>query len=199
MGVFFIILIIITILPYFLYLKINIKNLKLSNDGNTINSKVLLEIYLFNVIPILKTRLDNKKLLESDSKIGITLKKSLSINKIKNLRRVKLYVEKFNLNLYFGIGDILLTTYTVPIIATLITIFLNQENIKIKNKETYYKVNPLFNTNSFLYKISFNCIISINLAHIIFTALMLNNSRKKKASDKFGKPPNRRFNANSNV
>lgn len=203
-GIFLLILFFITILFKFVYIKINIQTTRSSNSNDKRETKITFGIYLFNKIPIIKNKLGNG-IFEKNSKFRRKIDKLIDVKEFRGipdfriLRKAKLHFEKFNLNLDFGTGDILLTTYLVPIISTVIAIVLNQVNIKINNKETYYRVNPLFDTNNFSYKISFNGIISINLAHIIFTAIMLNNSREKKESDNFGKSSNRKPNANCNV
>lgn len=180
MGVFFIVLIILLILSFFLYVKINIQNLELSNVKKDTKSKVLLEIYLLKVIPILKIRLDNKNLLKKDSKLRIKLKKFLNKNRLnkslslKNFRRIKLYLEKLNFKIDIGTGEILSTTYTVPVISTIAAVILNLGNIKINNNKLYYEVNPIFNKESFFYNLHLNCIISFNLAQTIITLLTKN-------------------------
>ena len=179
MGILFLFLILI-ILFKFIYIKINIKVLEISNIEKNNNVRIIFGLYLFKKIPIIKANLDNNS-FKKESKIRSKLTKYFKSKKIKesfnfrDLKKIQIELEKLNLKIDIGAGDVLFTTYTVPIISTAIAVALNLENIKVNNNELYYRVNPMFNKESFSYNLHLNCIISLNLVNIIIATLFLKN------------------------
>ena len=141
--------------------------------------KAKIGLYLFNLIPIFQVKISND-FLKKHNKLSSRLRKSINLNSIRDLSmknsisKLKINLEKLDLNISIGTGDVLLTSFIIPIISTLISIILNFTSFKLDYKNIYYRINPIFNTEDFSYKISLNCIISINLTQTIITLLTKN-------------------------
>lgn len=201
-------------------IRISIINLEIDTDNKDIISNYQFEIgiYFFNKIRIIKLTVNEKKIKKlQDSKFiktmcsvdfgKVTKKiekkiqdrviqdyKSFNIlNFIKVLlKELKLEILKFNLSFKFGVSDIMVTTYTVPIISTLISFILKLTvkdiNLKNKRKDYYYKIEPVYNKN--IINLRLNCIINVKIVHIINIIYIF--LIKKRRSDKYERASYRR-------
>lgn len=201
-------------------IRISIINLEIDTDNKDIISDYQFEIgiYFFNKIRIIKLTVNEKKIKKlQDSKFiktmcsvdfgKVTKKiekkiqdrviqdyKSFNIlNFIKVLlKELKLEILKFNLSFKFGVSDIMVTTYTVPIISTLISFILKLTvkdiNLKNKRKDYYYKIEPVYNKN--IINLRLNCIINVKIVHIINIIYIF--LIKKRRSDKYERTSYRR-------
>lgn len=201
-------------------IRISIINLEIDTDNKDIISDYQFEIgiYFFNKIRIIKLTVNEKKIKKlQDSKFiktmcsvdfgKVTKKiekkiqdrviqdyKSFNIlNFIKVvLKELKLEILKFNLSFKFGVSDIMVTTYTVPIISTLISFILKLTvkdiNLKNKRKDYYYKIEPVYNKN--IINLRLNCIINVKIVHIINIIYIF--LIKKRRSDKYERASYRR-------
>lgn len=201
-------------------IRISIINLEIDTDNKDIISDYQFEIgiYFFNKIRIIKLTVNEKKIKKlQDSKFiktmcsvdfgKVTKKiekkiqdrviqdyKSFNIlNFIKVLlKELKLEILKFNLSFKFGVSDVMVTTYTVPIISTLISFILKLTvkdiNLKNKRKDYYYKIEPVYNKN--IINLRLNCIINVKIVHIINIIYIF--LIKKRRSDKYERASYRR-------
>ncbi len=201
-------------------IRISIINLEIDTDNKDIISDYQFEIgiYFLNKIRIIKLTVNEKKIKKlQDSKF---IKKMYSVDlgkvtkkiekKIQDkviqdyksfnilnfikvlLKELKLEILKFNLSFKFGVSDIMVTTYTVPIISTLISFILKLTvkdiNLKNKRKNYYYKIEPVYNKN--IINLRLNCIINVKIVHIINIIYIF--LIKKRRSDKYERTSYRR-------
>ncbi|HBC85123.1 MAG TPA: hypothetical protein DCZ30_07020 [Clostridiales bacterium] len=201
-------------------IRISIINLEIDTDNKDIISDYQFEIgiYFFNKIRIIKLTVNEKKIKKlQDSKFIKTMcsvdfgkvtkkiEKKIQDRVIKDyksfnilnfikvlLKELKLEILKFNLNFKFGVSDIMVTTYTVPIISTLISFILKLTvkdiNLKNKRKDYYYKIEPVYNKN--IINLRLNCIINVKIVHIINIIYIF--LIKKRRSDKYERTSYRR-------
>lgn len=148
-------------------IRISIINLDIDTDNKNIINDYQFEfgIYFLSKIRIVRfkvnekkiKKLENSKFLKKISRVDfgqITKKlenkvlsryKDFNITKFTKvfLKKMKPEILKFKLILKIGFGDIMLTTYAVPFISTLISLVLKLtvKNVNLKNKkrEYYYK------------------------------------------------------------
>ncbi len=179
-----------------LRIEIDIQKLSLSNIKKIDKDKFTLKIrfYIFNYLKIVQIKLNNKKIKKILNNKKIDIKKianKLPKNKKQDLKLLQaLRVKKLYLKLEIGTIDIMITTFLIPIISTILSVLL----IKSANrKNCYYKITPLY-TDENIYNIDLNCIISIKIIHII--SIMLKNINK--GADKHERTSNRRSYAYSN-
>lgn len=201
-------------------IKISIINLEIDTDNKDIIGDYQIEvgIYFFKKIRIMKftvnekkvRRLQNSKFIKRISNINFgrvtkRLEKRLHdkmmldyknfniLNFVKVLsKEIKPEILKFKLNLKIGAQDIIVTTYAIPIISTLISFVLKLtvKDVKLKNKKRnyYYKIEPIYNKN--IINLRLDCIINVKIVHIINIIYIL--LIKKRRSDKYERAPYRR-------
>jgi len=121
-------------------LKINIKTLKISTNSKLHDYKVNFGIYFLGKIKIFgltitKTKLENSKLIK---KINMkNFEEIVPINKelLKNIKSLKISIDKLNLNIKVGIEEAQLTPIAVLAISTLLSNTLPRvvkpKNVKI--------------------------------------------------------------------
>lgn len=181
-GLFlFIILLLFIILVFCTSIKVNIVDLKIDSirEERLLDLDVIIGLYLFNKIPYFKRRINKEKLLNAKLDFNKIIKKMpnnrFNFNKssLKILNRIRIYIEKFNLESYIGIEDILLTIFVIPLISTIIPIVFNTDIINVDYNKLYYEINPIYNTNKFRVKFKFNGIFSIKVVNIIFVLSLI--------------------------
>lgn len=188
--------------------KLIVTNLEINNSNNKIMPIYELKIafYLLGKIKLFSFKINNnktKKILEKDfikQKIeNIKIKSHEKSKKqkkfqIKILKQFikKLELESINLLIYVDTKNVILTSYFVGIISSIIPNIL-KENIKnFDSKHHIFKITPLYKNQNYIY-IKLNCIINIKIVHIIS---MYKLGNKYKGGKKYERSPYRRFNVN---
>lgn len=201
-------------------IRISIINLEIDTDNKDIISdyQVEVDIYFFKKIRIMKftvnekkvKKLQNSKFIKRISNINFgrvtkRLEKRLQdkvmldyknfniLNFVKVLsKEIKPEILKFKLNLKIGVEDIMVTTYAIPIISTLISFILRltvkDVDLKNKRRDYYYKIEPIYNKN--IINLRLNCIINVKIVHIINIIYIF--LIKKRRSDKYERASYRR-------
>lgn len=121
MKIFIIILFFILIILLSITVCIDIEKLEIYN-GKTV-FKIKLKIYIFKYIKIFQKKIHKKdiiKMIENMSKENI-------IKDEKIIRKIKYTFSDMNINVEYGIKNVLLNTYTYGIINMIIPIFLAQK------------------------------------------------------------------------
>lgn len=188
--------------------KLIVTNLEISNSNNKIIPIYELKIafYLLGKIKLFSFKINNnktKKILEKDfvkQKIENIKIKSHEKNKkqkksqIKILKQFikKLELESISLIIYLDTESVILTSYFVGIISSIVPNIL-KENIKnFDSKNHIFKITPLYKNKNYIY-IKLNCIINIKIVHIIS---MYKLGNKYKGGKKHERSSYRRFNVN---
>lgn len=190
-------LIIITIRIKFEF--INLRFISLEKDHLNKDYQINVIIYIFQKIPILKTKITNKKLenVIKNEKIRETIKEQKTkifenkrdIDKqiIKGIKSIKIDIKEMNLLIQLGTEDAAITAFIIPLISTIIAMFLSQKVKKYNDKQNFL-IQPVY-INQNLINIEFSGIFQIKMIHIINTICILN---KKKKGDKYERTSNRR-------
>ena len=195
--IYFVLIIFILIL-LFIFSKIRIEidnfefNSQLKGFTNK-NYKIYFKLYILKFIPILKIKIDDKKIrkkLKEDKFKAKTqkieqdiLSKKIPIGEFKNL---DFEIKKFNLNLELGTENAFLTSMLIPIISALISILLGKKSKDVTN--TKYMIKPIY-INQNLIKILIFGIFDIKMFHIINILYSLKN---KEGENKNERTSNRR-------
>ena len=190
---FLILIFFLLLLIVFSSIKLNIKKFDiLYNENKTekTNKEILayLELYLLGVIKIAKIKLTKERLkkikIKGDFKQFKKDIKFVRANHIlKLLKKLKVKVEKANINIRLGTDSIMLTAYLVAAVASAIGILFGVKNVK----NNTFSVMPLYNSGNYI-KINLNCIISVKVVHIIYAIYILLKRRRKNN----GRTSNRR-------
>ena len=108
------------------------------------------------------------------------------------MKNIEPEIFKFKLKLKIGLGDVIFTTFMIPIISSIISCVLNKGSINLYKKNSkqkyYFKIDPEY--NKIAVKLKLNCIINVKMVHIIniIYALII----KKRRSDKYERTSYRR-------
>ena len=207
----FIFILLLLFIVYFSHLKLNIYYFSKSNTEN-LKYFFSIGLYFFNKIPILKIKIDNKKVNNLYKhhllkKINIKDVEKFAQNRKPNLKDIKkldMKIEKLDLKLKLGIDDVILNSYLIAFISIILSNILpfftkSNKNIKYSilpeyNNNPDYEHNPVFELNLLdsyykhnknYYKINLIGIFSIKIVNIISII-------KKGRIDKSERTSNRR-------
>ena len=200
--VFLFIILMIIIMFITIKIKFEIQNLKIStNEKPHLNKKyqIKIVIYTLGFIPILKIKLNNKKIekIINNQKIKEKIKQQetkiienkANIDKelITSLKNIKTEIKEINLKIRIGTENASLTAFTIPVISTFIAMFLSKQ-IKKYNDKQVFLVAPVYLDKNLL-NIEISSIFQIKMIHIINTICIVN---KKRKGDKNERTSNRR-------
>lgn len=196
-----IILIIITIIFFLIILstlKIEIKDAEVSNINdkyenkqNTIRSKIgkkykiKISLLFLNKIKYISINLNYKKIQELKSKINFNkinikkIEKEFEWSDFKELIEIKPNISYMNLNIKLGIDDVLFTTYLIPIISTIISIFLPLVVEKNSRNKVNYIIKPIYN-NGNIYDVKINIGLKIKIIKVVNAIYKIYKKRKIK-------------------
>lgn len=188
-------LIIISILFFVLIMstiKLKIENLQIGNYTNNKRYKAFIQIYFLNKIKIFSIKINNqrlKKLYSSKQleKIDFNkVKENIAINRetFSIIKKLKLKIEKLNLEANLGTEDAVLTSYAVAIMASLISIFLPHLVKDMDHNQIRYVINPIYNKN--IFNIYLDSIISLKIVHIIYIVGIFFRWKKSSVLEKYG-------------
>lgn len=185
-------------------LKIEIKNFKTSNlttnkeKSTFTNSKkyskyeVNIALEILNKLKYFSLNLNSRKIKKITLKMHLDktkikeLEREISISDIKEVMNIRPKISYMDLKLKLGIDDVLLTTYSVPIISTLISILLpyTVENKDVNNIK--YEVKPIYN-NGNVYDMKLNIGVKIKVIKILNAVYKIYKSKKDKNKKKMYK------------
>ena len=190
---FLFIILIIMLMIITIKIKFEIQNLKISiNETPHINNKyqIKIKIYTFGAIPIFSIKLNNpkiKKILKQQETKIIENKANIDKELITSLKNIKTEIKEINLKILIGTENASLTAFTIPVISTIVAMFLSKQ-IKKYNEKQVFSITPIY-INQNLINAEISGIFQIKMIHIINTICIIN---KKRKGDKNERTSNRR-------
>ncbi len=178
---------------------IDIKFTSLSKEHLNKNYKIKIIIYIFEKIPIIVSKITNKKIQKiiKNEKIRNIIKnqetkiienrKDIDKEVLKGLKNIKVEIEKMNLQISIGTEDASITAFIIPVISTFLAMFLSKK-VRKSNDKQIFSITPVY-INQNLINIEFSGIFQIKMIHIINTIYIIN---KRKRVDKNERTSNRR-------
>lgn len=192
-------LLIILLILVFSKIQIQLLNFELSSINKIhVNPTYEGELkwYIFTKIPIIKIKLNKnnikkfklkEKFIDFDIKIWEERKK-FDKDFFKIIRKLKFYIKQLNLKIDIGTENAALTSIIVPIISSVIALFLRN---KIRtNEEQYFMIQPIYKNQNYL-NIELSGIFEMKMNHIINIIYLL-IKKDKKGEDKYERTSNRR-------
>lgn len=189
-------------------LKIEIKNFKISNlttnkekstctNSNKYSNKyskykVSIGLETLNKIKYFSLNLNSRKIKKITLKMHLDktkikeLEREISISDIKEVINIRPKISYMDLKLKLGIDDVLLTTYSVPIISTLISILLPYTVEKKDVNNIKYEIKPIYN-NGNVYDMQLNIGVKIKIIKILNAVYKIYKSKKDKNKKKMYK------------
>lgn len=209
---FYIILImfIITLILLFSEIKLIIEDFEVSENfeianlekWNVPNYRGKLGLYVLGRIKLFSIKINNnkiKKILKKDF-VKQKIQKAKKLNQYQNkaqkemLKKVKeqiikkIRINKLNIKIKIDTKNVILTSYLIAIISTIIPNIIRNNIKKFNSKNHSFEVFPLYKNKNYIY-VKFNCIISIKVVHIINMFKVMGGKTNERSS-------NRRFNVN---
>ena len=158
--------------------------------------KLVFVWYILGKIPIIKINIDKTKFSKLKIKEKITNiemdfiqgRKQMDKNILNVLKKIKFNIKELDLKLDIGTENVALTSLIVPVISTLIALYLRE---KIKNKkEQFFVVQPIYQNQNYL-NIKLSGIFELKTNHIINIIYLLSR-KNKKGVKKYERTSNRR-------
>lgn len=199
-------IILITIILLFSKIKININKfnyLSINQKNRKTDYNIIIQLIILKKFPILEIKFNKNNIMKIEKikqKIKnkfetfdfTEIKKNKEVKKkiLKIIKKLKIDIDKINLNIEIGTENAVLTSFIIPIVATLLTYILknNIKNNVIKSEENKFKIKPIY-YNQNLLNILFSGIFEIEMIHIINIIYIL---RKKEGVKEYERTSNRR-------
>lgn len=145
----------------------NISNIKKNKSAYSIN----ISFYLLNKIKWLAFNISENKIKKITKKIQfknidmIKLEKYLQPSDIKELAKINPKISYLKLEFNLGLDDVVVTSYIVAIISTMLSIILPYVTKEKERKNLYYKILPIYN-NKNQYHINLDVIFEVKLINV---------------------------------
>lgn len=154
-------------------IRFRVKDFNISNlDIKKAKYKIVISLFLLNKIKWLSLKLDKEKLHKISVKMHLEkidikrIEKDFRLSDIRELIKLKPKLSLLNLDLRFGLEDIIITTYLIPVICTIFSLILPTLT-KMKNlKHIRYKVNPIYNRTN-VYYVKLDSILEIKVINLL--------------------------------
>lgn len=178
-------------------IRIKIEDFEASNvqaKASPKNYKIIISLYLFNKIKWFWIHLNDKKMRKIYAKSKLEqidlkkLEKNFKWEDLKLIKRMLPKISYFKLDAKLGTEDVILTTFIIFILSTIISVLLPYTIKKYEKDKYYYEILPFYENRN-LYEIKFDCIIEIKMVHIINIVYVF---LKKRRVDKNERTSNRR-------
>ncbi len=153
---------------YLIYIKLKFAN-KITWFKIKINDKKIKKYKLSNIKLIKK--LNNFKEIINKNKKEILKEENINFIKELNIKTKKLYLE-----LKISMLDVIVTSFTIPLISTILSIILANTIEKYNKQDYIYLISPIY-TEKIELRIKLNCIINVKIVHIINIVYMLFKKR----------------------
>ena len=181
--IFFIVLISIFLIVS--TIRFRIEDFELANTKH-INPhyKVVISLKLFNKIKWLSFSLNDKKMKKMYTKMHLEridikkIERDLSFLDIKELLKIKPKITHLNLKLKIGVDDVVITSYIVPFICSLIAIVLPRITSKENIKNIKYKIEPAYNMKN-IYHLKLTTTLEVKVDNILSSIYNIHKNRKQ--------------------
>lgn len=188
LGVIVLILITTLILIIFSHIQLEINNFEISSKMNS-NCKyeVTFSLYFANRIKWSTVHLDSLKMKKIYTKMHFEkidihkLEKDIKFSDIKEIIKIRPNIKKLKLKIDIGLENIVLTSYLIPLICTVLSVIFSKNVCEKDLDEIEYLVNPIYNEGN-KYHIKLSGILNISILRILKSAIKI--YKRKKFSNK---------------
>ncbi len=191
----FFLLLFLVLLVLSMTFKIKIKNLKYQSEPPHIckDYKIFFYVCVLNKIPIFRLSFTKEKIEKINQEFQIKEKIIPEIEKEKSIQKdlkeilenIKLETEKLDLEVELGTENVILTSFLIPAVSTILTILL--QKTKCKPNKQKFKVQPVYKSKN-LVNFQLEGIFKVKMIHIISTICIL---RKKRRVEEHERTSNR--------
>ena len=156
--------------------------------------KVEVALYFLGKIKWIATNLNNERMEKVYNKIQLEkidlkkIRKDFELENFKEIKKVKPKIILLDLKVNLGTEDVIITSFLVFLISTIIGIILPYTIKKYEKDKYNYEIKPVY-ANKNVYEIKFDGIFELKMVHIINIIYIF---LKRRRVDKNGKSSNRR-------
>lgn len=154
-------------------IRIDIKKVRISNTVKAKqNYEIKISAYLVNKLKWISIRINKIKIQKIAKKMNLEkidiqkLEKNIDLYDIKQIFNIKPKLRCLNLEMSLGVEDVILTTYLIPIVSTVISIILPYITKESKIKDIKYKILPIYN-NQNVYDLKLDTTIEIKMINVL--------------------------------
>ena len=158
-------------------------------------SKVIIKLKLFEIIPIIKFTITNQKLkrlqklfkmnekIEKIERDIIQNKDKIDVQLLAVAKEIgkSIEIKKLELAMELGTENAFLTSMLVAIFSSIIAIGISRTNVK--EKDVLYEIKPIYTSQNFV-KIAISGIFQIKMVHIINIIYVLNKKGGMKNNER---------------
>lgn len=170
-------------------IQIKILNFEISNIRNKkIDYKIDISAYLLKKVKWISFKLDKRKIKKMSKKMHLEeidikkIEKDLNLEDIKDIINIRPKISYLKLNMNIGLEDVILTSYLVPLICTILAIILPYITIETDRKNIYYKIMPVYDNRN-VYHINLDATFQIKVIDILNAVYKMYRSRKIEADE----------------
>lgn len=148
------------------------------------NYNVVISLKLFNKIKWLSFGLNDKKMKKLYTKLHLEkvdirkIEKELKFSDIQEFFKIKPKLTHLNLKLKIGVDDVIITSYIVPIICSILAITLPLVTSKENIKNIKYKIEPAYNMKN-IYHLKLTTTLEIKLMNILISIYNIHKNKKQ--------------------
>ena len=166
-------------------IRFRIEDFEIANAKHIIpHYRVIISLKLLNKIKWLSFSLNAKKMKKMYTKMHLEridikkIERDLSFEDIKELLKIKPKMTRLNLKLKIGVDDVVITSYIVPIICSLLSITLPQITREENIKDIKYKIEPAYNMKN-IYHLKLTTTLEIKVSNILSSIYNIHKNRKQ--------------------
>ena len=165
--------------------RFRIEDFEVANIKNIApNYNVVISLKLFNKIKWLSFSLNDKKMKKLYTKLHLEkvdirkIEKELKFSDIQEFFKIKPKLTHLNLKLKIGVDDVIITSYIVPIICSILAITLPLVTSKENIKNIKYKIEPAYNMKN-IYHLKLTTTLEIKLMNILISIYNIHKNKKQ--------------------
>lgn len=184
LSIILFLLILLTVFTLISTIEVKVKEIEFSNIKKITPRYVInISAKLLNKFKWIGIDLDKGKIKKITKKIHLEkidikkLERNLKISDIREIINIKPKISSLNLHVNVGLEDVILTTYLVTAISTIIAIILPYITKKNSENNVNYKVFPIYN-NQNVYYLKIDTVLEIKVMNLLSSLFKIYKDNK---------------------
>lgn len=184
LSIILFLLILLTVFTLISTIEVKVKEIEFSNIKKITPRYVInISAKLLNKFKWIGIDLDKGKIKKITKKIHLEkidikkLERNLKISDIREIINIKPKISSLNLHVNVGLEDVILTTYLVTAISTIIAIILPYITKKNSENNVNYKVFPIYN-NQNVYYLKVDTVLEIKVMNVLSSLFKIYKDNK---------------------
>lgn len=165
-------------------IKVEINNFEVSNLKKVkAKYKINISTFLLEKIKWISFNIDKAKIDKMIKRMHLEkidiqkLEKDIELQDIKEIINIRPKISSLKLNMKIGVENVILTSYIIPIICTILAVILPYATKECDRKNINYKIEPVYN-NKNIYNIKLHAVLEIKVINILNALYKIYKSKK---------------------